>query len=68
MPAGIDINNRNDMGANCLMHAASAGKAGMVALLLECGAEPQIMNFDEPRAVDLAAPLTCLQLLHHTIG
>jgi len=66
--AGIDIDNRNDMGATCLMYAASAGKAEMVALLLECGADPLLVNFDDARAVDLAATRSCLQLLRHTIG
>jgi len=66
--AGIDIDNRNDMGASCLMYAASAGKAEMVALLLECGADPMLVNFDDARAVDLAATRSCLQLLRHTIG
>ncbi|MDD2873379.1 MAG: ankyrin repeat domain-containing protein, partial [Azoarcus sp.] len=61
--AGIDIDNRNDMGATCLMYAASAGKAEMVALLLECGADPLLVNFDDARAVDLAATRSCLRLL-----
>jgi len=64
--AGIDVDNRNDMGATCLMYAASAGKAGMVALLLEMGADPLITNFDDARAVDLAATRECLALLRHT--
>jgi len=64
--AGIDLDNRNDMGATCLMYAASAGKAGMVALLLELGADPLIVNFDDARAVDLAATRACLALLRHT--
>lgn len=64
--AGIDVDNRNDMGATCLMYTASAGKADMVALLLECGADPSIPNFDDARAVDLAATLACLKLLRHT--
>lgn len=66
--AGIDIDNRNDMGATCLMYTASAGKDDMVALLLECGANPLLTNFDDARAVDLAATRACLQLLRHTAG
>lgn len=65
--AGIDVENRNDMGATALMYTASAGKADMVALLLECGADPAITNFDDARAVDLAATRDCLQLLRHTL-
>ena len=64
--AGIDVDNRNDMGATCLMYTASAGKAGMVALLLELGADPFVTNFDDARAVDLAATRECLALLRHT--
>lgn len=66
--AGIDIDNRNDMGATCLMYTASAGKDDMVALLLECGANPLLTNFDDARAVDLAATRACLKLLRHTAG
>lgn len=65
--AGIDVDNRNDMGATALMYTASAGKADMVALLLECGADPGIPNFDDARAVDLAATRDCLKLLRHTL-
>lgn len=65
---GIDLDNRNDMGATCLMYTASAGKADMVALLLECGADPLLVNFDDARAVDLAASRACLALLRHTAG
>jgi rhodanese-related sulfurtransferase len=64
--AGIDLDNRNDMGATCLMYTASAGKAAMVALLLTLGADPLLTNFDDARAVDLAATRECLALLRHT--
>lgn len=64
--AGIDLDNSNDMGATCLMYAASSGRAGMVELLLAAGANPHIRNFDDAKAVDLAATIECLRLLRHT--
>jgi rhodanese-related sulfurtransferase len=64
--AGIDVNNVNDLGATCLMYAASSGRDTMVAELLKAGADPYIRNFDDVRAVDLAATLPCLKLLRHT--
>ena len=64
--AGIFLDNRNDMGATALMYTASAGKADMVELLLALGADPQVRNYDDARAVDLCATLPCLKLLRHT--
>ncbi len=61
--AGIFLDNRNDMGATALMYTASAGKADMVELLLVLGADPQVQNYDDARAVDLCATLPCLKLL-----
>ena len=61
--AGIGLDNRNDMGATALMYTASSGKDDMVALLLELGADPGIVNFDDARAIDLASTLPCLKLL-----
>ena len=64
--AGIDLDNCNEMGATCLMYAASSGREGVVELLLNAGADPYIRNFDDARAVDLAASLGCLKRLRHT--
>lgn len=61
--AGIDLNNQNDAGATCLMYAASSGRAEMVAWLLAAGANPDLKNQDDARAVDLCATLPCLKLL-----
>jgi len=64
--SGVDIDNRNAAGATCLMYCASAGKAAMLALLLECGADPMLTDQDDARAVDLVATRECLRLLRHT--
>jgi len=66
--AGINLDNRNDLGATCLMYAASSGKPAMVELLLQAGADPLVRNFDDAKAVDLAATRECLALLRHTVG
>ena len=65
--AGINLDNRNDMGATALMYCASASKPDFVSALLELGADPLITNFDDARAVDLAASRACLNLLRHTV-
>lgn len=64
--AGIHMDNCNLTGATPLMYTASSGKAEIMALLLEAGADPYIANFDDYRAVDLAATEACLRLLRHT--
>jgi ankyrin repeat protein len=60
---GIALDNQNDAGATCLMYAASSGRAEMVGWLLAAGADPDLKNQDDARAVDLCATLRCLRLL-----
>jgi len=64
--AGIELDNRNDAGSTALMYTASSDRPELLKLLLEAGADPQVRNFDDLRAVDLAASLACLKLLRHT--
>jgi rhodanese-related sulfurtransferase len=64
--AGIELDNRNDAGATALMYTASSDRPELVELLLGAGADPQVRNFDDLRAVELAASKACLQLLRHT--
>ena len=64
--AGIDLDNRNDVGATCLMYAASSGRPEIVEALLAAGADPYIRNDDDVCAVDLASTIECLRLLRHT--
>ena len=65
--AGIDLDNRNDAGATTLMYTASSDRPELLERLLAAGADPLLTNFDDLRAVDLAASRTCLKLLRHTI-
>lgn len=64
--AGIELDNRNDAGSTALMYCASSDRPALLAQLLEAGADPQVRNFDDLRAVDLAASVACLKLLRHT--
>lgn len=64
--AGIVLDNRNDAGATALMYTASSDRAELLELLLAAGADPQVRNFDDLRAVELAASRACLKLLRHT--
>jgi len=63
LEANIDIDNLNDNGSTCLMYAASAGKADVVAQLLAAGANVALENLDGFTALDMAASLECLRLL-----
>jgi len=45
------------------MYVASNSKPDLVKLLLEKGVNPNLRNFDDSSALDLAAPLACLKLL-----
>ena len=58
-----DIDVQNGNGASCLMYVASNSKPDLVKLLLEKGANPNLRNFDDSSALDLAASLACLKLL-----
>lgn len=64
--AGIALDNRNDAGSTALMYTASSDRPELLELLLEAGADPQVRNFDDMRAVELAASRACLKLLRHT--
>ncbi|MNC79434.1 hypothetical protein D3C75_1319150 [compost metagenome] len=48
------------------MYTASSDRPQLLELLLAAGADPQLRNFDDLRAVELAASRTCLKLLRHT--
>lgn len=61
--AGVAIDHRNPDGATALIYAASAGKADVVALLLQSGADPSLETVDGFTARDLAANVECLTLL-----
>ncbi len=65
--AGIQLDNRNEAGSTALMYTASSDRPELVGLLLESGADPQLRNPDDMRAVDLASSLACLKLLRHTL-
>lgn len=65
--AGIDIDRQNGNGATCLMYVASNSKPDLVKLLLDKGANPQLKNFDDFSALDLAASLACLKLLKQVV-
>ena len=45
------------------MYVASNSKPDLVKLLLEKGVNPNLRNFDDSSALDLAASLACLKLL-----
>ncbi|MFC0709596.1 ankyrin repeat domain-containing protein [Azorhizophilus paspali] len=64
--AGIELDNRNDAGSTALMYTASSDRPELLKILLEAGADPQVRNFDDLRAVELAASRACLKLLRHT--
>lgn len=53
--AGINLDTTNDNGVTALMYCASAGKEDMVKLLLEFGADKEVKNLDDFKAIDLAA-------------
>lgn len=64
--AGIELDNRNDAGSTALMYTASSDRPELLKILLDAGADPQVRNFDDLRAVELAASRACLKLLRHT--
>lgn len=61
--AGVPIDHANLVEATSLMYAASSGKHGVVATLLELGANPRLVSQDDFSALDMAASVECLQLL-----
>lgn len=60
---GAPIDQQNGNGASCLMYVSSNGKAELVEVLLELGADPTLKNFDDWTALDLAASPGCLRAL-----
>jgi ankyrin repeat protein len=61
--AGAPLDTQNVNGATALIYCASAGKAPLVKLLLEAGANTALMTHDDFTALELAADLSCLRLL-----
>lgn len=61
--AGVDIDNRNDNGATCLMYAASSGKPEVVSRLLARGADTRYETPEGFSALDLCTTIECLTLL-----
>lgn len=53
--ADIDLDNENDNKVTPLMYCASAGKEDMTKVLLQYGADKEIINLDGFKAIDLAA-------------
>ncbi|MDP2834486.1 MAG: ankyrin repeat domain-containing protein [Pseudomonadota bacterium] len=61
--AAAPLDNQNVNGASALIYCASAGKAGMLRLLLAAGADPGLKTLDDYTALDSAATRECLALL-----
>lgn len=61
--AGAPLDSQNVNGATTLIYCASAGKTPLVRLLLEAGANPELMTLDDFTALELASNTTCLRLL-----
>lgn len=60
---GVPIDHANLVDATALMYGASSGKHGVVATLLELGANPHLVSQDDFSALDMATSKECLQLL-----
>jgi ankyrin repeat protein len=61
---GVPLDHANLTGATALMYAASSGKAEVLATLLSLGADATLQTQDDMSALDMAATLECLELLH----
>jgi ankyrin repeat protein len=61
--AGAPLDTQNVNGATALIYCASAGKSPLVRLLLEAGANPELMTLDDFTALELASNMACLKLL-----
>jgi ankyrin repeat protein len=61
--AGAPLDSQNVNGATALIYCASAGKTPLVWLLLEAGADPELMTLDDFTALELASNMACLKLL-----
>jgi ankyrin repeat protein len=61
--AGAPLDSQTVNGATALIYCASAGKTPLVLLLLEAGANPELMTLDDFTALELASNMACLKLL-----
>jgi thiosulfate/3-mercaptopyruvate sulfurtransferase len=61
--AGAPLDTQNINGATALIYCASAGKAPLVQLLLDAGANPDLVTLDDFSALELASNTACLWLL-----
>jgi ankyrin repeat protein len=61
--AGAPLDSQNVNGATALIYCASAGKTPFVRLLLEAGANSELMTLDDFTALELASNMACLKLL-----
>jgi ankyrin repeat protein len=60
---GAPLDSQNVNGATALIYCASAGKTALVQLLLDAGANRDLMTLDDFTALELAANYECLKLL-----
>lgn len=61
--AGAPLDSQNVNGATALIYCASTGKAPLVQLLLDAGANPDLLTLDDFSALELASNTACLWLL-----
>ncbi len=61
--AGAALDSQNVNGATALIYCASAGKTPLVQLLLEAGANPDLLTLDDFSALELASNRDCMKLL-----
>ncbi len=61
--AGINLDNQNDNGVTVLMYAASSGKVEAVKLLLTAGANSNLRNLDDFRAIEFSSTVEIFNLL-----
>jgi ankyrin repeat protein len=54
LPLKLDINQRNQAGDNALMRAAANGNTGVVAVLIQAGADTRMRNYRKQSASELA--------------
>ncbi len=59
----INIDNLNDNGATVLMYAASAGKTEVLQLLIDAGANRELKNLDDFKAIDFASTIDAFRML-----
>lgn len=66
--AGAPLDSQNVNGATALIYCASAGKTPLVRLLLDAGANTDLMTLDDFTALELAANLECMRMLKAARG